>query len=132
MFRLLLAGIALAIGAGSVRTATPSPIPSFSLVLESSTTGWAARCESGCAWQRLSFGCERACAAIIDANGVATVGAQRLDSAAFRFRAERTPSGIRATSKGGTAWEKLGWSCRLNPCRARIDASGVSELDRIR
>ena len=131
MFRVLL-GVALVIGAGTATTATRPTAQSFSIVLESKPTGWAARCDSGCRWQQLSFGCENACGAIIDANGVVTLASPPLDSAAFRFRVERTPTGVRATAQTGTAWQTLNWSCRLDPCRARVDASGVSQIDRAR
>jgi hypothetical protein len=132
MFRVLLIGVALVIGPSAATTATPATAQSFSLVLESSPTGWAARCDSGCRWQRLSFGCERACGAIIDANGVAILASQALDSATFRFRVERTLTGIRATGRSGTAWQTLTWTCRLDPCRARVDTYGVSQIDRAR
>ena len=125
MLGSLLASLALLGGAG---TATPpAHVPAaFSLVLESTATGWAARCDSGCRWQRLSFTCERACAAIVDANGVRAVTVAVEEDAAFRFRVERTQRGIQATSTAGTAWRTLTWHCANQSCRARVDGLGVS------
>jgi hypothetical protein len=133
MFRILVAGLALF--AGSASTTVPEraePIASFSLVLESSSTGWAARCDSGCRWTQLSFNCERACGAIIDANGVVTLATQRQDSAAFRFVVEHTPTGAKATTRGGTAWQTLSWDCGVATCRARVNENGVSGVVRTR
>src|SRR5262245_28846510 len=99
MVRTLLTSLALVVVTQAL-SAPPRPAaPAFSLVLESTATGWAARCDTGCRWQRVSFGCERACGAIIDANGVVTIATPHLDSAAFRFIVERTARGVRATSR---------------------------------
>ena len=70
MLRALLIGCALSATAASASIAqvTAPPAP-FSLVLESTTTGWAARCDSGCHWRQVSFDCGRVCGAIVDANG---------------------------------------------------------------
>jgi hypothetical protein len=130
MFRALVASIALIAGAGAAPTIRAPA--AFGLVLESSATGWAARCDSGCRWHQLSFSCERACRAIVDANGLVTVATPHLDSSSFRFIVERTGGEVRATSRAGTAWQTLAWSCTLDPCRARVDAYGVSGIDRVR
>jgi hypothetical protein len=132
MFRVVLASIALAVTAGVTPTPTPNAPASFSLVLESSATGWAARCDTGCHWRHLSFGCEHACGAIIDADGVVTLATPRLDSTSFRFYVRRAGTEIRATARAGTAWKTLTWTCDLDPCRARVDTYGVSGMDRVR
>ena len=85
-------------------------------------TRWAARCDTGCRWQRLSFwlrarlSCRGRCL-----NGVATVATPYLDSASFSFIVERTDHGVRATSRAGTAWQALSWKCQLDPCRAQSE-----------
>ena len=128
----LLAGLALVGGAHAAPSPSMDAPAAFSLVLESTATGWAARCDSGCRWQRLSFDCERSCAAVIDANGVSRAGTVGEERAAFRFRVERTEQGVRATSAAGTAWVALAWSCASGSCRARVDGYGVSGLDQAR
>jgi hypothetical protein len=102
------------------------------MVVESTPTGWAARCDKGCRWRELSFGCERACNAVIDANGIVTLATLRPDSAAFGFVVEHTPTGVRATTRGGTIWQGLGWDCGADSCRARVDEYGVSGIGRTR
>ncbi|HEV8446393.1 MAG TPA: hypothetical protein VGQ44_06225 [Gemmatimonadaceae bacterium] len=123
MFRALVSGIALVVTSAAATTRAPA---AFSLVLESTPTGWAARCDSGCRWHELSFNCERACGAIVDANGVVTLATPQLDQAAFRFIVERTAAEVRATARTGTAWKTLSWGCQLDRCRARVDGYGVS------
>ena len=130
MFKALVPGIVLVAGLG-VAPMARAPV-AFSLVLESSATGWAARCDSGCRWRQLSFSCERACGAVIDANGVAHLATPSLDSASFRFIVERSAGEVRATARSGTAWQTLTWRCALDPCRAHVDAYGVSGVDRVR
>jgi hypothetical protein len=132
MVRALLVSIALMVDAQALPSPPTLPPSAFSLVLESTANGWAARCDTGCRWQRLSFGCERACRAVVDANGVATVATPYLDSAAFRFIVERTDHGVRATSRAGTAWQALTWKCQLDPCRARVNTYGVFGIDTAR
>lgn len=135
MLRVLTVSIAVVLGAVAATNATTTRQRSpaaFSLVLESTASGWAARCDSGCRWKELSFGCARACGATIDANGVLTLNAPPTEAAAFRFNVERSPNGVRASAKTGTAWELLTWTCRLDPCRARIDGYGVSGIDQAR
>ena len=129
MFRALLAGTALVLGTGAATPTTTRTPAAFSLMLESTVTGWAARCDSGCRWEQFSLKCAHACSAFIDATGVNTVATPRFDSSAFRFRVERTTAGVRATAQTGTAWQALAWTCRLNPCRAHVDAYGVSGID---
>jgi hypothetical protein len=126
MFRTFLAGIALVIGAGQTQTTRQAPA-SFNLVLESTPTGWAARCDSGCHWTTIALTCARSCDATIDANGVGPRAA-RFASPSFAFKVERTGREVRAIARTGTAWQALTWTCFLDPCRARLDASGVSEI----
>jgi hypothetical protein len=129
MFRVALASIALVAGLGAA-PAPPAPA-AFSLLLESSADGaWAARCDSGCRWRELSFRCERACGAVIDANGLVTLATAGIDSSSFRFIVERSADEVRATARNGTAWQTLTWSCTLDPCRVRVDAFGVSGIAR--
>ena len=127
MLRVLLSGFALGAAHTTLGRAQVERQPAqFSLVLESTPTGWAARCDSGCRWRQLAFDCERACRAVVDANGLVTVASPRPDSTAFLFLVERTPTGVSAESRLGTAWKMLSWECQSAPCRARVDAYGVS------
>ena len=130
MFRAFLGSIALVVGLGSA-PATPAPA-NFSLTLESTPNGWAARCDTGCAWRDVSFRCEVACGAVVDANGLVTLATGDLRPSPFRFIVERTGREIRATSSSGAAWDKLTWSCTSDPCRVRVDSYGVSGIARPR
>lgn len=132
MFRALLASIVVAVSTGAVSTPRTRAPASFSLVLQSSATSWAARCDTGCHWRHLSFSCDRACGAIIDADGVVTLATPRFDSTSFRFYVRRTGAEVRATARAGTAWKTLTWTCELDPCRARVDTYGVSGMDHVR
>ena len=122
----LLGGLVFIGLTSAAPTAPPPELVPFSIVLESTETGWAARCDSGCQWERLSFTCAGACAAVVDARGVRTVEAPLEERAAFRFRVERTGRAIRATAAEGTVWTLLTWSCDSGTCRARVDEQGVS------
>jgi len=133
MFRGFLASVALILVGGSATPSKTPPPAVFSLILESTSNAWAARCDSGCRWRTLSFRCRQACgAAVVDANGVVTVAAPRPEPTAFGFIAQRTGAGVRARARTGTVWQTLSWGCTLDPCRARVDAYGVSEIDRTR
>jgi hypothetical protein len=130
MFKTLFISMALVGVLGAARTAAAPA--TFSLVLESKPGGWAARCDSGCRWREVSFSCERACGAIVDANGLVTLATADLDPSSFRFIVERGDGVVRATARNGTAWDNLTWSCTTDPCRVRVDAYGVSGIARAR
>jgi hypothetical protein len=127
MFRAFLAGIVLVIGTGLMTTPSAQTPAGFSLVLESTATGWAARCDSGCRWTHITLSCARSCDATIDANGVRPRGA-RSASPSFAFNIERTGREVRATGRTGTAWQALTWTCFLDPCRARVNTYGVFDI----
>ena len=97
----------------------------FSIVLEPTTTGWSAHCDSGCRWQEAAFECPAACDAIVDANGLVTTLSPRPETTSFSFRVEHSANGGRAESRAGTDWKSLSWTCQATPCRARIDRLGV-------
>ena|SRR6186997_1409929 len=123
---ILAAGLAFA-GAG------PGPsVPAtaagarFEILLTPTSTGYDARCQSGCHWQTLSFTCAADCHAVIDANGVYPEATATQGDAAFAFRFYRLPNGWRMESLGGTGWETLGWGCGTFSCTARVTERGVS------
>src|SRR5262245_42518562 len=133
MFRGFLATVALVLVGGSAAPSKTPPPAVFSLILESTSNAWAARCDSGCRWHALSFHCRQACgAAVVEPNGVVTVATPRPESAAFGFIVQRTGARVRARARTGTVWQTLSWGCTLDPCRARVDAYGVSGIDRMR
>lgn len=132
MLKPLLAGVALLVAITAAKQPETQPPAAFSLVLESTATGWSARCDSGCRWRSLSFDCDRACGAVLDANGVSTIMSPSRDSTTFRFRVERVAREVYATASAGTAWKRLTWGCARTPCRARLDPFGVSPMDRAR
>src|SRR6476660_884459 len=98
MFRAFLAGVVLVIGTSHVTTPTAQAPVGFSLVLESTATGWAARCDSGCHWTHLTMSCAPSRYATTDANGVGPRAA-RSASPPFAFNVERTGREVRATGR---------------------------------
>lgn len=108
----------------SPRALMPAP-KVFSLALASTSSGWAARCDTGCRWREAAFTCRIACDAIVDANGLRTAQAPSVEPVAFSFRVARADSGARAEASTGTAWRALSWSCDNTPCRVRITDHGV-------
>ena len=102
----------------------PEPA-AFSLALQATPLGWAARCDTGCRWHEAAFECPTACNAVVDAYGLRTVQSPTVGKSAFSFRVERTADGARAESDVGTAWRSLSWSCGADRCRARITGYGV-------
>jgi hypothetical protein len=132
MLKPILAGLALFAGAGAagLRGAEQQGTASFSIVLEATPTGWSAECDTGCRWQAVSFECATVCGAVVDANGLVTLGTLRPEPTPFLFLVEHTRSGARAESRTGTAWKTVSWECPSLPCRARIDARGVGAATR--
>jgi len=129
MKRLLLV-LALVTGCASIsRGVASAPSLSdraqFSMVVTTTETGWAARCDSGCHWTRLSAVCAIACRAIVDASGLNAAQTERRDSSAFAFELTRTARGMQAISRSGTAWKTVSWQCDSDPCTARLDFFGV-------
>jgi hypothetical protein len=129
MNHLLVASLlGLAAIAGSRKptvAATALPDVPFSITVTSTPTGWAAKCDAGCHWTKVSFDCRSTCGAIVDANGLRTLQAPRTEPSPFAFRLDRTDSGFTAVAEQGTAWGSLSWYCRSETCTGRIDASGV-------
>jgi hypothetical protein len=132
MRRMLAVMAPLALVAMATAAWTPQPAAGhFSIVLGYSSTGWSAQCESGCesSWKG-SFACNTACPAHVDAEGLVTLAEPRGANPRFSFEVERRPGGVVATSKAGTLWSELAWSCISEPCRARITEDGVAVLGR--
>jgi len=107
----------------------PAEPVAFSIVLTTTPTGWAAKCDAGCRWKELGFSCATACPAIVDANGVVTLASPRPEPTAFSFTVRHDHNGAQATSRGGTVWTTLGWDCRQSPCEVRVTETGVSGAD---
>ena len=102
----------------------------FTVVVTSTTNGWALECEKGCDWKgEVSFSCDRGCAAaLVDSRGIVTLGEIRRPDRVFQFIVRRGAGGVTAESRSGTYWKSLGWSCADQPCRARVSESGVTPL----
>ena len=125
MSNLLLAVITFLAGP-AVLWATQSSVANFSVTIEATPMGWAARCDSGCAWRKLAFECPVACDAILDSNGLVTAATLRPAPATFRMVLVRGPRGIVAHARQGTAWSQLAWSCEPTSCSAEVNGYGVS------
>jgi hypothetical protein len=129
MRKVLAIALLFAAGCSAVTRraeSTPRGAPSsFSMVITSTTTGWAAHCDTGCRWSDVSYECPGQCAAVFDATGVATPGATQTDTSVFAFTIERTEQGNLATAQNGAAWQQLTWGCGAAECRARVSTDGV-------
>ena len=72
---LVIAAFAVA-GVTVASTRAQDPDPAWSFVAEASDSGWVMTCTTGCAWERLSFGCgdaSQSCRVKIDQFGVGPV-----------------------------------------------------------
>lgn len=103
----------------------PGGPASFRIELQRNADGWAARCDSGCAWESLSYTCKSGCPIVIDEFGVSRASDRRVVGAAFSFRLDPEPNGWRATEPTGTAWREHAKRCAWMPCRAVISEKGV-------
>lgn len=130
--RRLLAVAIVAVSFAVLTAARPlqAPAGQFSVVLDYTPLGWSANCEAGCGWRTVSFACERACNALVDAQGLVTLATERPSDPRFAFIVERTPDGVRAQSRSGAKWTSLSWGCEAQPCRARITDAGVTLVTR--
>jgi hypothetical protein len=110
-----------------VRTASNE---GFTVVVTSTSNGWAVECEKGCDWKgKASFTCATVCpSALVDSRGIVTLGEIRPPDRLFQFIVRREADGITAESRSGTYWKSLGWSCADQPCSARVSESGVTPL----
>ena len=121
-----LMGVVLVAGChNSTRTAV-SAIPErhFSLILEHSPSGWAARCEAGCRWKEVAMTCN-GCTVRLDVAGIYQLQAPHNESDGFEFTVSRTRDGLAAQAVAGARWKTLTWNCAQGACRARIDDAGV-------
>jgi len=125
---LLMAILASACHRAPAVATLPVQEPShFSLVVEHSSAGWAAKCEVGCAWTDVAMRCDE-CAVQLDASGIALVTAANPLADRFAFVLSNKNGGWQAQGLTGTTWQSLSWRCSASPCRARVDESGVRSL----
>lgn len=122
--------VAIVVGllAGGHQSSTvQGPLAAFSVVVETTSTGWLARCDSGCTWREVSFACATACDAILGSTGLFSTATLPPRPTSFLFVLTRTRTGICAEARQGTLWSRLSWSCgaATNSCRVAVDASGV-------
>ena len=119
---------------GAVLTAAchrpmPSPVSAvpenhFSMILEHSSSGWAARCEAGCRWKEVTMDCG-GCTVRLDVAGISEVRAAHDKANGFEFTVSRTSEGLAAEAVAGARWKTFTWDCEQGTCRARIDETGV-------
>ena len=103
---------------------TAAPESHFTIVLERSAKGWAAHCETGCAWVNVSMFCD-GCEVRLDANGIGPAYPATSTAAAFAFVLSADRTGGKARAIQGTRWTSLGWGCLPAGCRVRLDETGV-------
>jgi hypothetical protein len=124
---VFLAGIAFQPTAPS-SPVSQAPLAHFRIVLERTSSGTVAQCETGCNWKELSFQCAADCRMPIDANGVGGNPEGRPSASPFAFRLRPTSEGWSAESVRGTAWVSLSLGCVMGSCRAQVDEFGVRGL----
>ena len=126
--RVAFVMIGIALSAGCHRPASTAavsvPESHFSLVLEHSSSGWAARCEAGCHWKEVTMECG-GCTVRLDVAGISQLKAAHNNSGGFEFTISRTSKGLVAEAIAGARWKSLTWNCTEGTCRARIDETGV-------
>ena len=99
----------------------------FSLVLERTDRGWAAQCDSGCAWTKLTMAC-LGCTVRVTDQGVGPAVLRGPHADRFAFTVRGAGLGWAATGQRGVRWKALRWKCGGGACRARIDETGVTGL----
>jgi hypothetical protein len=100
------------------------PESHFSLVLEHSSSGWAAQCKAGCRWKEVTMTCG-GCTIRLDVAGISELRATHRKADGFEFTVSRTSEGLAAEAVAGARWTSLTWGCKEGTCRARIDETGV-------
>jgi hypothetical protein len=122
-----LVGFALVSGCHRPVSTAAIAVPEshFSLLLEHSSSGWAARCEAGCRWNEVTMTCS-GCTVRLDVAGISEVRATHIKADGFEFTVSRTSDGLAADAITGARWKSLTWNCEEGTCRARIDETGVS------
>jgi hypothetical protein len=130
---LAVAGVLVAVAISACKptpevASVPAPAPGhFALVVERSTTGWAAKCEVGCGWTDVAMRCAD-CAVQLDATGIGRVQAINSPANGFVVLLSGKDGGWQAQGLAGTAWQSLSWTCSVSPCRARVDETGVRSM----
>jgi hypothetical protein len=109
------------------RSVAPAP-NHFSLVLEHSAQGWRANCDVGCRWRELTMSCG-GCEVRLTSIGVGPASSFDPQDATFAFTLSDAGSGWEAKSGRGVYWLALSSSCGQTTCRARLDETGVRDLD---
>ena len=94
----------------------------FSLLLEHSSAGWAAHCESGCSWKDVTMQCAN-CKVRVDADGIHNSNVP-LTSRGFAFVLDDS-NGLSAHAVQGARWQDLSWGCATAVCRCQINEEGV-------
>ena len=120
------AGVVALMGCHAPSTNRVASVPErhFSLVVEHSPSGWAARCNEGCRWKEVKMSCG-GCDVRLDVAGISRVDAAQEKVAGFEFVVSRTIEGITARSVAGVRWKSLSRKCDQGTCTARIDETGV-------
>ena len=96
----------------------------FAIVLLRSSSGWSARCLTGCSWREVTTICD-SCEVRIDDSGIGPAKT-REGTSGFAFTLRASGGGWEARSLSGTHWTGLGYTCGpFRECRARINQSGV-------
>ena len=127
LFALVSLGIVVSMGCHRVSQAPKSAEVdngNFALVLERSSSGWAARCEFGCRWKEVKMTCEN-CSVRLDVAGISAPDIVHEVVTGFAFVVSNTDSGWQARGLSGVTWKELAWGCEGGSCRARIDQAGV-------
>jgi len=106
-------------------TVAPVPAPNdhFAIILERSANGWAAHCETGCAWVNVSMSCD-GCEVRLDASGIGPAYPATPAATGFAFVLSPDRTGGKARAIQGVRWTTLSWGCPA-ACRVRLDETGV-------
>ncbi|MGD9523438.1 MAG: hypothetical protein AB7N73_05440 [Gemmatimonadales bacterium] len=125
--RLIALGLVISMAYGALVLAEGPDVPAqlFQVSVVRTSDGWTARCDTGCAWREVAIACANSCPIFLDANGVTADVARPQTSTAFGMVIRRAGKGWEAESVTGTAWQRLGWSCPMERCGARISEHGV-------
>jgi len=104
--------------------------PEFTILVEADSDAINLECTRGCAWKELSFKLPAdGSIQYIDEMGMADKmdnEKRTMDMADFHISLQWNEDKIMCTSSHATGWTDLSFSCAASPCKAVIDASGVT------
>lgn len=108
-----------------------SELPEFVILVQHTNDGLKLICETGCAWNELTFTINGRHRQAIDQNGMTSLSRGKTSSGdttgGFIFTIEKTDNGFKCQGVKGTAWVKLSSECSIPGCKQYVGHRGTWE-----